>query len=288
MKTAKERTATKLNVTFEGPDISEGTSIDDFQTTLKHVQAAVRRMVNHLSGGSSRGRMSDAVKRQSDLRIVGIAPGSVVAELELPTSDDVTDDSEDYGQQAVEKILGWRGEDDDSLPEDVARELISIGTGVSDGVGVVRLGDPSNGRSMSIARKPKPKQRRQTSETINANILGSLKEVNWDNNTAQLHRYGHARHIKLRFHDTIADDMKRFANQYVQIRGIGKLNEHDQWDYVQISKIEGTRSTSEEFDLQAFLNNPNPKIFDPETIVRATEPFDVEEFIRGIHEGRDA
>ena len=41
------------------------------------------------------------------------------------------------------------------------------------------------------------------------------------------------------------------------------------------------------FDLEAFLNAPNPRIFDPERVVTASEPFDVDEFVRVIHEGRD-
>ena len=33
------------------------------------------------------------------------------------------------------------------------------------------------------------------------------------------------------------------------------------------------------FDKNAFRNNPNPRIFDPEQVVRASEPFHVDEFI---------
>ena len=43
----------------------------------------------------------------------------------------------------------------------------------------------------------------------------------------------------------------------------------------------------EPFDLEAFLNAPNPRIFDPERVVMASEPFDVDEFVRVIHEGRE-
>lgn len=35
------------------------------------------------------------------------------------------------------------------------------------------------------------------------------------------------------------------------------------------------------------MNDPEPKIFDPDRIIPASEPFDVDEFIRTIHEGRD-
>ena len=41
------------------------------------------------------------------------------------------------------------------------------------------------------------------------------------------------------------------------------------------------------FDLKTFLNHPEPKIFDRDKIITADEPFDVREFVRAVHEGRD-
>ena len=46
--------------------------------------------------------------------------------------------------------------------------------------------------------------------------------------------------------------------------------------------ITSTRSWSEPFDLDAFRNDPNPKIFDPEKVVTVSDPFDVDEFLRII------
>jgi hypothetical protein len=54
-----------------------------------------------------------------------------------------------------------------------------------------------------------------------------------------------------------------------------------------VEEIQGARSWNEPFNLEAFLNDPNPKIFDPDKVIRASEPFDVHEFIRVIREGRD-
>ena len=34
------------------------------------------------------------------------------------------------------------------------------------------------------------------------------------------------------------------------------------------------------------MNDPNPRVFDPDRMVAASEPFDVDEFVRVIHEGR--
>ena len=288
MTSEKDQPATKLNVTFEGPDIHNGASLDDFQKTLNHVQNAVRRMVNHLSGKhSARGRISESVKQQSALRIVGISPGSVVAELELAAPDDVHH-SDNYGQQAIHQILSWDGEDDDSLPKDVANELNAIGTNVSDDVDTVRLGNPSYGRSVSIRRQPKPaRSRRRTVETIKSILYGSLKEINWANRSAQLHRYGEDRHVKLRFSAGLDDAMREHATEYVKIKGHGKINQDDKWVSVEIEEIHGTRPPVEGPSREAYLNNPNPIYFDPDDIVTSSEPFDVDAFIKIIHDARD-
>ena len=43
----------------------------------------------------------------------------------------------------------------------------------------------------------------------------------------------------------------------------------------------------EPLDMERFLRQTKPKFFDPESIVTANERFDVDDFIRTIHEGRD-
>ena len=47
------------------------------------------------------------------------------------------------------------------------------------------------------------------------------------------------------------------------------------------------RSREAPFDLESFLNAPAPKLFDPDSVVTASEPFDVEEFLRIVRTGRD-
>ena len=117
-------------------------------------------------------------------------------------------------------------------------------------------------------------------------VEGRLMEVNWASGTAELHYIPH-RIVPLRFDPALNDDMRRLATQHVQIRGRGRFNDNDEWDIIYVEQITSTRSWSEPFDLEAFRNAPNPKIFDPEKVVTVSEPFDVDEFIRVIHEGRD-
>lgn len=43
-----------------------------------------------------------------------------------------------------------------------------------------------------------------------------------------------------------------------------------------------------EFDLEAILHPRNPKVFDPDNVITASEPFDVDEFLNIIYESRNA
>lgn len=140
----------------------------------------------------------------------------------------------------------------------------------------------------------RPSKEKQKSDKTKPPVLdesalveGRLMEVNWACGTAELH-YIPQRIVPLRFDPVLNDDMRRLATQYVEIRGRGRFNDNDEWDIIYVEQITDTRSWSEAFDLKAFRNNPNPKIFDPEKVVTVSEPFDVDEFIRIIREGRDA
>lgn len=137
-----------------------------------------------------------------------------------------------------------------------------------------------------MATSSNPNEHESHGEPVEALVSGRLKVINWDKRTAQLHRYGDS-YVPLRFDANKDDEMRRLVNQYVEVRGKGRINRNDRWQWVRVEEITETRSWREPFDLEAFLNNPNPKIFDPDNIVTASEPFDVDEFIRVIHEGRD-
>ena len=39
--------------------------------------------------------------------------------------------------------------------------------------------------------------------------------------------------------------------------------------------------------MEEFLQNPNPKRLDPAKMVKASEPFNVDDFVSVIHKGRD-
>ena len=125
-------------------------------------------------------------------------------------------------------------------------------------------------------------------EPEKALLFGWLREVNWARGTAQLHDHGGG-YVPLRFEPALGDDMRRLATEYVEVRGKGRFDQHDRWTTVKVEQVSGTQSWRDPFDIDALLNDPNPKIFDPEKVVTidlSDEEF--EDFLRAIHEGRDA
>ena len=117
-------------------------------------------------------------------------------------------------------------------------------------------------------------------------LYGRLNAVDRERGTALLHVQGE-RHIPLRFDSGLHLQMLDCATGFVEVRGKGKFNAKGQWQYVRVERLRKSEAGGEPFDLDAFLNNPNPKIFDPDQVIRASEPFDVAEFMDFIRSSRE-
>ncbi len=274
----------QLTITLDGPGIGEFTvAVDDLTAVLTGVQDALRLMVGHLGGRQSgRGRPPDWVREQSALRLTAIDQGSFAATLSLQRRDTRTD-TVDYGPQALGTLLNWDGCEDSGLPRAVTDRLYGISSALSIGARLW-LGSVGNRRKVEIRRVQRAGI--SHSEPERALLHGWLKEVNWDKGIAQLHDVTGS-YTRLAFESELSLDMQRLATQFVEVRGSGRFNTDDDWARVQVDSISGTPSGREPFDLDAVLNDPNPKLFDPDRVVTASEPFDVDEFVRVIHEGRD-
>ncbi len=114
--------------------------------------------------------------------------------------------------------------------------------------------------------------------------LGRLIGVDTKLGTATLDNFM-GRQTPLRFDPSLAQEMLRLEDKHVKVRGKGWINESDSnWIVVIVEEI--IRPVAKPFDMDEFLNDPNPKIFDPDKIITASEPFDVDEFLRPIYESR--
>ena len=245
-------------------------------------------MVDHLRGGADRPEASAGPAWRGGLLRQGApSAGSVEAELVLSAESDNGQPPADHCL-AAERLLGWRedlGEDGDQFPPIVVEELAAIGSDLSPAVSAVRLADPVSGRCLELRRKEIAEP--LSDQIEDALLHGWLKEVNWHDRTAQLHE-GDGTRIPLCF-DVILDwEMLRLATSYVKVCGRATFEDDDSIKMFHVERISGTRSCREPSGLEAFLNDPNPKIFDPDDIVTASEPFDVDEFLRTIYEGRSS
>ena len=117
-------------------------------------------------------------------------------------------------------------------------------------------------------------------------LYGWLREVNWEKGTAQLHD-NVGGYVALRFDSELDAEMVRLATRYVKIFGSGRLNKPGGWTTVSVDAIHDTRSWDEPGDLTSLMEGSAGRVFDPETVVTAEEPFDVHDFIDAIHRGRD-
>ena len=277
----------RLFVTLDGPHIAEeGVPVSAIVKTLQGVQDAMRLMVGHLGKYQAElGQPPKWVQEQSQLRLAATHPDSLVVELKLDSPRRAGDTQNDRGSRGLEAFQNWDGSECSTLPKSVTDRLYAISSSLPNNV-QLWFGNADRPRKVPVRRTERYEELEPDIEET-ALLHGWLKEVNWDTRTAALHRFGDQK-VQLRFGDSLDEEMRRSANRFVTVRGHGQFDKSERWQCVTIETIEGDHSSSEPFDLEAFLKNPYPKIFDPEKVVRASEPFDVDEFIRFIREGRDA
>lgn len=120
-------------------------------------------------------------------------------------------------------------------------------------------------------------------EPESALIRGRLQNVDLKQGTARLDTFMDHQ-IPLRFDTALGEDMRRLETRHVRVDGRGWISDEDEWIVVIIEKI--ITSSSEVRTVEEILNDPNPKLFDADEVVTAREPFDVDEFLRIIYEGR--
>ncbi len=274
-----------LTLALSDPEDSRpGGLVPEILTALEGLQDAVRLMVQHL-GHRVRGpgQPPKWIRNQSTLRLVETRPGSLIADLVVEAPSDGQAYLEDFGNQAIVALREWDGEHASSLPNDVEDTLHSTAAKLSEGVRLW-LGGKDNPRMVEIRRGDAPV--RTATGATEALLHGWLYEVNWDKCTAQLHDYS-GEYVQLRFTEELHEDMLRHATRHVEVRGRGRINDNDKWTTVKVEEIWAARTWNDQFEVESFLNDPYSSIFDPTSVITSSEPFDVDEFIRGVREGRE-
>ena len=109
-------------------------------------------------------------------------------------------------------------------------------------------------------------------------VMGRLMEVDWTKRTARLERF-REKPIKLRFGKALAEEMRRFATEYVQIEGKGYLKtDTERWESIDVEKVSLPYQGGE------------PKIYRRADDANMKSPFrsneELQDFIDVIREGR--
>lgn len=284
---------TQITVIFEGPAADAGVSVADLNETLKRLQTAVRMMALYLAGMEMHGRPPEWLHQQTSLRLMTVFPGSFGASLALsPPPPDVWGAGVvNYGAKALDAILESDGSAVSLLPDEVARSINGIGRSLSSDVWQVTLADPDGRRQVVIDRARRPRRPARVphnppmTAAMEAMLYGRLLEINWQNGTAQLHRYGEPV-VPLQFEPGLNETMRQLATRYVAVRGEGRITTQGEWVEVAIREI-----VAEPSEIDAFYARP-PRAFDPQQAAGfyrddADDPVDIAEFVRGIYEGRD-
>ena len=194
------------------------------------------------------------VRTQSALRVRNAHQGSLVIEAALGTREGQEQLFEDHGQRALETLLDWDGGEDSRLPGNVTAPLRDVRRSLPPNLRVF-LGDgKANARRVELEPLEHVLEARPAPEE--AVLEGWLKEVNWKEKTAQLHRSS-GRHVVVRFDAALDEKMRELANQYVEIIGTGRFAKDNQWGRVAVREIKPT-SSGEPFDLEEFRADPNP------------------------------
>jgi hypothetical protein len=275
----------QLTITLDGPGVGESNvAVDDLAAVLTGVQGALRLMVENLGGRTpGPGRPPAWAREQSALQLTATGTGSFVASVSLRGSSIGQANPDDFGPRALDALLSWDGREDSNLPRAVTDKLYDASSALSYGVRLW-LGSETSQHKVEVRRIERVRPSPSVPES--ALLHGWLQEVNWDKGTAQVHDASGG-YTRLLFDSALSHRMQRLATQFVEVRGRGQFNDGDEWISVQVDRITKTPSGREPIDLGAVLNDPSPKRFDPDRMVTASEPFDVDKFVRVIHEGRD-
>ncbi len=283
-------TRNSLIMTLDKPGTDEsGVLVEDFQPVLEGVTRAVQLMVSHLGGRSPRpGRVPNWVRDQSRLRITTVRTGSLVVELTLdpPTGRSAQVSwEESYGEQAVRALRDWDGREGSTLPPVVTDCLSGAASGLSDGW-QLWLGSQSEPRRVEIKRRD-PDRTVPVEVEEEALLQGWLKEVNWARGTAQLHSYAGG-YVRLEFDASLEEEMLRLATQYVEVEGTGLFSDEGDCKKLAVRDLSNDRPWGEPFDMDAFLNAADAKVFYPDerlTVDLSDEEW--ERFNQAIREGRE-
>ena len=127
-----------------------------------------------------------------------------------------------------------------------------------------------------------PKNRETSSDGLVVEpvlIHGRVRRVDSESGTAEFDWLGGKR--LLRFAPKLKHTIDQLKDRFVEIQGLGSYDTNGRLVEIELTDI---RRESDQVD--QLLADDKWQQFDPDNLVRAEEPIDVDEFLRGIYEAR--
>ena len=189
--------------------------------------AALREMIRHLWGVDADtgrpGRLSDALRAASALKLVSVDRGSYAMTIEIaepwavPSNpftrhDRPAETMPDAPLAGLNALLTGAAADIDGLPEKVSGHLQKMQSRLPEGIDAIRVSDNATRVAFTLERRRQGRRGQIT-------LYGRLQEVNWARRSAELHSLSGV--TKLSFPESLADAMLAAARKYVAITGAG-------------------------------------------------------------------
>ncbi len=196
---------------------------------------------------------------------------------------------DDLSGEAVIALLESEENNGAGMPQPATDEIRLLGERLSSDISAVSIATAKSGKKLRLGRTVAHRTT-QASEEVDATLYGWLREVNWAKGTAQLHDYLGDGYISLTFGEALALAMRQLATESVRVIGKGQFDRDDSWSKFTVNDVTAASGRHGPFSMEAFLENPSPKIFGvgppPPQIQLTEEEFD--SFVNAVKEGRQA
>lgn len=254
-------------------DARGGVPVDDLLDVLEHLQLAIIRQVEVISGRQTApGRIPDSIRSAGALVLTGTSRGSLVAEFEL--AEPAGGVLPDLGAEALDAVLAGIDQPQ-TLEFWVAREVMSIRDSLRE-VESVELRGGSEERVVVIRRDADiqlPSRALEADSSYRRQIVGRLLEVDWKDRTAELHDPTGI--VRLAFNESQAEELRGFARKQVVVTGSVELRPDGRVRHLVMDGIEPVVDDAEFWTPRSIVEMATQQGIEP--FVYPSEPAEEEE-----------
>lgn len=246
--------------------------------------AALREMIRHLWGVDADtgrpGRLSDALRAASALKLVSIDHGSYAMTIEIaepwaaPSNpftrrDRPAETIPDAPLAGLNALLTGAAADIDGLPAKVSGHLQKMQSRLPEGIDAIRVSDNAARVAFTIERR---RHRRRQGRRGQITLYGRLQEIDWARRSAELH--SHFGVIKINFREDLSESMRDAARKFVEITGTGTIGSDGLITSIAMSGISQLGESPYHVDIPTAVHPQRAGQFNPMAFEHPDRPDD--------------